>query len=300
MSRGGSKRGGERGQFDQQAGPDGWAVAGGSTGPPRPPPKAGDLTNFGKINKSATMTFGPSSVFAGKKENKGTTGRPESLSRTASNSNMFSMLSQNPEMAAEAASKSSRPPSRKTSVDLGQPGAPEPPTQRKRLNLLPRTKPAEEESTLASADAQEDGEVDDATMSMSEADAKKRIEEDSKEFFAVRNLEEAEVYFTNLTDEHHVRLVDKLVTTAIESKEADAQLVSDFFYHAGSKELCSPASFEEGFLLTAEILDDLAIDAPKAFDLMATMMKGANLDEERRIRVARKSADSDKLLALLS
>ncbi|KIM80372.1 hypothetical protein PILCRDRAFT_9567 [Piloderma croceum F 1598] len=31
---------------------------------------------------------------------------------------------------------------------------------------------------------------------MSEADVKKRIDEDSKEFFAARNLEEAEVYFT--------------------------------------------------------------------------------------------------------
>lgn len=30
---------------------------------------------------------------------------------------------------------------------------------------------------------------------MSEADAKKKIAEDSKEFFAVRNLDEAEVYF---------------------------------------------------------------------------------------------------------
>jgi translation initiation factor 4G len=135
---------------------------------------------------------------------------------------------------------------------------------------------------------------------MSEADAKKRIDEDSKEFFAVRNLEEAEIYFTNLTDEHRFRLVDKLVTQAIESKEADAQLVGDFFSRAVSKELCSQVSFEEGFLPTAEILDDIAIDAPKAFDLMAIMMKGADLDEEYQTRIAAKSMDSDKLLALLS
>ena len=297
MSRGGSRRGGERGQFDQQTGPDGWAVAG-SAGPPRPPPKAGDLSNFGKITKSQPMTFGPSSVFAGKKESKG--GRAESLSRTASSSNMFSMLSQNPELAAaEAASKASRPPSRKTSVDLGQSGVPEPPAQRRKLNLLPRSKPTEHESTPASAEVSEEGEVvEDGTMS--EADAKKRIDEDSKEFFAVRNLEEAEVYFTNLTDEHRFRLVDKLVTKAIESKEADAQLVGDFFSRAVSKELCSQASFEEGFLPTAEILDDIAIDAPKAFDLMAIMMKGADLDKEYQMRIAAKSMDSDKLLALLS
>lgn len=295
MSRGGSRRGGERGQFDQ-AGPDGWAVAGGANVPARPPPKAGDLSNFGKINKTAPMTFGPSSVFAGKKDTKA---RAESLSRTNSSSNMFSMLSQNPELAAEGAgSKSSRPPSRKTSVDLGQSGVPEAPTQRKRLNLLPRSKPTEEETAPTSNNPSDDEGSEDATMS--EADAKKKIDEDSKEFFAVRNLEEAEDYFAKLTPEHRFRLVDKLVASAIESKETDAQLVGDFFSRASSKDLCTPASFEEGFLPTAEILDDIAIDAPKAFNLMAIMMKGAGLDDERRGRIAGKSMDSEKLVGLLS
>lgn len=97
MSRGGSRRGGDRGDY-AQVGPDGWAVAG--NGPPRPPPKAGDLSKFGQISKSSPMTFGPGSVFAGKKESK-----RESLSRTSSSSNMFSMLSQNTESTAEASSK---------------------------------------------------------------------------------------------------------------------------------------------------------------------------------------------------
>jgi translation initiation factor 4G len=50
MSRGGSRRAGDRNEFSnpQQVGPDGWAVAGSGSGPPRPPPKAGDLSNFGK------------------------------------------------------------------------------------------------------------------------------------------------------------------------------------------------------------------------------------------------------------
>ncbi len=66
MSRGGSRRGGDHGEHPQ-VGPDGWAVAGGSSGPPRPPPKAGDLSNFGKISKSGTpMNSGPNSVFTGK------------------------------------------------------------------------------------------------------------------------------------------------------------------------------------------------------------------------------------------
>jgi len=134
---------------------------------------------------------------------------------------------------------------------------------------------------------------------MSETDAKKKINEDLKEFFAVRNLDEAEVYFTGLPAQFHFTLIDKLVTKAVESKEVDAKLVCDFFSRAVSKELCTPAAFEEGFMPTAEIIDDIAIDAPKAFQLFAIMLKGAELDETRRSSIASKSMDSDRLLTLL-
>ncbi|KAJ6627614.1 armadillo-type protein [Mycena sp. CBHHK59/15] len=75
---------------------DDGAAAGGNA--PRPPPKAGDRSNFGKINstvKGIPMTFGPSGVFSGKKDYK-----RESLSRKSLSSNMFSMLSQNPDAAS--------------------------------------------------------------------------------------------------------------------------------------------------------------------------------------------------------
>ena len=78
--------------------------------------------------------------------------------------------------------------------------------------------------------------------------------------------------------------------------------MADLFDRAYSRNLCSPASFEEGFAQTAEILDDIVIDAPKALDLFAIMLKGAHLheDEERRTRLASKSMDSDKLVDLLT
>lgn len=108
MSRGGSRRGGDRNEYPQ-VGPDGWAVAGGNSGPPRPPPKAGDLSNFGKISKgSGPMTFGPSSVFAGKKDAEN---KRESISRTSSSSNMFSMLSSQANEAADATPKGNAHPS---------------------------------------------------------------------------------------------------------------------------------------------------------------------------------------------
>jgi translation initiation factor 4G len=142
-----------------------------------------------------------------------------------------------------------------------------------------------------------------APPSMSEADAKKKIEEDVKEFFAIRNLEEAEAYFTALPAEHHFRLIDKLVTVAVERKIDDAQLVADLFKHVTDKNLCSVLALEEGLTPTVEILSDIAIDVPKAFDLMAVMIKGTPLinDEEKKSNLVSKCMDdSDKLMALLS
>ncbi|KAI0629420.1 armadillo-type protein [Trametes polyzona] len=297
MSRGGSRRGGDRGDH-QQIGPDGWAVAG---GPAARPPKAGDLSQFGKINKSTPMTFGPSSVFQKDKSKN----RESTLSRQGS-TNMFSTLSAILEIAAEVTSaKSSRPPSRKSSIDLGSGGAPEPAPQRKRLNLLPRSKPLEKsESTPAGSTAGSDDEGAESTTgpSMSVDEAKTRIEEDSKEFFSIRDVDEAEVYFTKLPAEHRHLLVDKLVTKAVESKEADAKLVAELFERAHAKNLCSPASFEEGFMPTAEIIDDVAIDAPKALDLFVIIMRGAHLyeDKERRARLITEPGDCVKLTSPLS
>ncbi|PSR73967.1 hypothetical protein PHLCEN_2v10230 [Hermanssonia centrifuga] len=223
--------------------------------------------------------------------------------------NMFSMLSQNAELANETQplAKSSRPPSRKSSIDLGSGGAPEAqaaPMQRRKLNLLPRSvqksDDKSEETPAASAAGSEDegGEV--AGSALSEEEAKKQIGEDIKEFFQIRDLGEAEVYFTKLPVEHRHRLVDQLVMSALEKKDADAELVANLFSRAASRNLCSPATFEEGFTPTVEILDDVAIDVPKAYPLFVTMAKGAGLDkdEERYTRLASKSSDSDKLLSM--
>ena len=93
-----------------------------------------------------------------------------------------------------------------------------------------------------------------------------------------------------------------MVSKAIELKEADGKLVAGVFARAVEKNLCSIPAFEEGFLPTAELLDDIAIYVPKAFQIMAVVMKGVRLDQdvERRTRIAQESMDSDKLLGLLA
>jgi translation initiation factor 4G len=77
--------------------------------------------------------------------------------------------------------------------------------------------------------------------------------------------------------------------------------VSDLFERAHAKNMCTLDAFEQGFLLVAEMLDDINIDAPKAFDLMAIMLKGSGItaDKARRARIADNSMNADKLVALL-
>ncbi|KAK0494867.1 armadillo-type protein [Armillaria luteobubalina] len=277
MFRGGSRRGGERGEYPQ-VGADGWAVASNNSAP-WPPPKAGDLSKFGQIsNKGAPFTFGPqSSIYAGKKDKR------ESVQRLNSSSqNMFSML--NNYSTAEATPKEM--------------------IQRKRLVLQPRSKPVEGQenaptTTESKGSSHEKAIAEPEPIEISDKDAQKKIEEDIKVFSTVRNLDEAEVYFTQLPAKHHTLLVDKLISFAVESKEADAQLVSDLFSRASTKNLCTIIDFETGFGGVLEFLEDIAIDAPMAFKLMATMMKGPAFDDGQRIRLASKT-DSVKLLGLLS
>jgi len=183
MSRGGSRRGVDRGEV--VIGPDGWAVAGGS-GPVKTTSKASDLSNFGKINKAApvSMTFGPSSVFS-KKDVKRDGG---SLSRTNS---IFHMLSQNPEIAAEVAqstsSRGSRAPSRTLSVDLSAGITAARPWLRSKLV----EGAAEEQEPSSEVDSEDKGENSGAP-SMSSQQAEEQIDKDVKEFFDARSITEGE------------------------------------------------------------------------------------------------------------
>ena len=213
----------------------------------RAQPKAGDLSQFGKI---APTSFAPTSIF--KSEKGDPKSRDSPMPRIASSSNMFSMLQSWDATVNPPTSKSSRPPIRKPSVDLA---------------------------------------------AISEGVAKSKIDEDVKEFFGIRMLDEAESYFSSLPTEHRHRLVDSLVMKSIEMKDPDVELVGDLFVRVREKNLCSPAVFEEGFNSLAELLDDLAVDVPKAWSYFAILLKGSGLDqdEERYARIAEKTMDPDRL-----
>jgi len=173
---------------------------------------------------------------------------------------MFSMLQSTDNVVDPPTNKSSRPPSRKPSVDLAAAAPPNPAPQRQRLRLLPRSKPLGEESKASTPAVSEDGSDDEGAdetgaltpAGMSEGEIKTRIEEDIKEFFGIRMLDEAESYFSSLPTEHRYWLVDALVMKSIEMKEPDVALVGDLFVRVREKDLCSPGVFEDGFNRLAE------------------------------------------------
>lgn len=292
MSRGGSRRGGDR---NQELGPDGWTMAGGS-GVPRPPAKVGDLSQFGKISKTiqgAPMNLGGPSNFYSKKGE-----RTKEPVRT----NMFSALSQGSDAVASSGDRPSRPPSRAENAEAG-PSVEAP--VRKRLVLQPRTKV--DDTPIPPAQAVPDGEYteepsDSVKTKMSEDDMKKKIDGDIKEFFHIRNVDDASQYFTDILSDYHHLLVERLVSYPMDHKAADAQLTADLLSKSLSLGVCSQEQMEKGFLPVAELMEEIVIDAPKAFEYLAVMVKGAQLDQDvaQRDRIAEKSGHKEKLISLLS
>lgn len=294
MSRGGSRRGEHSREFSQTIGPDGWTT----TGPPqpstRPPAKAGDLSRFGQINKQTQpSSLGPSAVF--KKESKRDA---PSLSRSSSSANMFSMLNNMDGAHFEPPpSRGSQPPSRKPSGDFTNSGIPGL-AGRKKLQLLPRSVPLEDgasspitpENDSDSDSEPEDGEIreEEEEVTMSRTDAERKVQEDVKELFAVRNLGEADEYFKALPSQHHDHLVDQIVMQALDRKESDATFVASFFERVSTNGHCDPASYEEGFSNAMSMLDDLSVDVPAAFKLMAIVVKGSQLPRETVEKLADK------------
>jgi translation initiation factor 4G len=243
-------------------------------------------------------------VFSGKKRTDPETRDPPT-SRTPSTGSNLSMLQSTDASVDPPTYETSWPPSRNSVAGALS----DPPIQRRRLQLLPRSNPVGEASKVSTAAVSGNGSDNEAAGEsgaltpaiMSEAEARAKSEEDTKEFFGIRMLDKAESYFSRLPMERRYALVDTLVMKSIEMKEPDVVLVSELFVRVREKELCSPGVFEDGFKGLAELLDDLAVDVPKAWQYFAILLRGSGLDqdEERRGRIAEKTMDPDKFNRLL-
>jgi translation initiation factor 4G len=199
---------------------------------------------------------------------------------------MFSMLNDvdiaavKPPPSSGSQPSSRRPNRDSTNTRLGSAGG------RRTLRLLPRTLPVgpgESESEPEGDEIRESEEV-----AMSREAAEKKVKEDVKELFAVRDLDEAEEYFKALPSVHHPHLIDQILMQVLDKKEADAKFVAGFFEQAAEKQLCTQSNFEEGFKGAMAPLDDLAIDVPAVFKLMAIAVQGAQLPMDAVERLSEK------------
>ncbi|KAG8832145.1 hypothetical protein FRC17_001935 [Serendipita sp. 399] len=121
---------------------------------------------------------------------------------------------------------------------------------------------------------------------MSEQQAKAKVEEDVKEFMQIRDFNEAVGYFESLPSHLRHLLVDRFVSRMMDSKEADIQLVLDLFAHVASLGVCSPEMFERGFGPTVEALDDIALDVPAAYTVVARLFRASRVSRDAVERLA--------------
>ncbi|KAG8772959.1 hypothetical protein FRC20_005384 [Serendipita sp. 405] len=196
-----------------------------------------------------------------------------------------------------------RQPNRRTSVDYvhldaavtaGSAG-------RRRLQLLPRTVGNQDGSANGvapeAASGTTEGHLDATSTSpleatieepplMSEQQARAKVEEDVKEFMQIRDFNEAVGYFESLPSNLRHLLVDKFASKTMDSKEADVMLILDLFTQVAASGVCSPNMFERGFGPSVEALDDIALDVPTAYSVVARLLRAARLSREAVERLA--------------
>lgn len=193
---------------------------------------------------------------------------------------------------------STRPPSRKASIDMSVSSLADGLPQRRKLQLQPRTHALASEtgsvkddggSALAPSEVGEDDTASNAasTTAVSAAatgpinadQAKRKVKEDVKEFLSLRSLSEGEGYFSSLPPEFRWHLVEELVHKAVDAKASDVQLIMDLFAAAAAKSLLDEVQFARGFESDIEFLEDTSTDSPSAYGNVAGLLKAAKLSQ---------------------
>ena len=159
---------------------------------------------------------------------------------------------------------------------------------RRKLQLLPRSVGV---PVASSVDPTEDFalgvtmEEPESLPSMSESQAKARVEEDVKELFQIRDLTEGIAYFETLPGEYRYLLVDKLISK-IDAKEFDVAFIEKLFARVVDAGACDGEMFERGFASTMTFLDDISVDVPTAYAVIARLLLAAKLSYDAIGRLA--------------
>lgn len=290
IARGSSRRGQNRSHTGTQRDPEASWIPSSQLG--RSVGKAGGVSLTSTVGSTSTVADSLRSPISAKSPPP--TSGIHSMSRLSSEPGTTRMT-RNPSEPGRTRSRrggdrggDTRQVNRRTSVDLVQLDAAVEAGSagRKRLQLLPRTigsipnttegdQPSE---ALLSSTVEE-------PPSMTEDQAKAKVEEDIKEFLQIRDLNEAVGYFESMPSNYRHLLVDKFVSK-MDSKDSDVALIMELFSLASTSGACSPTAFEQGFLPTVEALDDISLDVPNAYPVMARLLRASNLSRETVIRLA--------------
>ncbi|CAO1637709.1 unnamed protein product [Sympodiomycopsis kandeliae] len=284
-SRGGSRRGQQRGDFGPGGGPmghDGWTAVGAGAPPPPRPTRAGDMSGFGKIERSGSgrplsLGLAPNNVFA-KKQQKTSEDGSKPPSRTASSTNMFEMLGQ-----AESEQAAQQQQQQQAASGGGGGG------ERPKLKLAPRTKPypgstgeGDEEGEGEEEDDDEKKAGEDGAAELSEEDLKRKVDNDIKEFLAVRDVKEGALAMESLPASQRSEFIAKIVEVVLNKKEDDVRTVGRLFNEVRSSSLMDDSSFETGFKKSGmDMLDDISIDVPSVYKFMAILVVASGLPQDK-------------------
>ncbi|KAL1918217.1 uncharacterized protein VTP21DRAFT_3483 [Calcarisporiella thermophila] len=279
LTRSSSHRVGKERGTPQTPSTDGWSTVGGSSSVR----KAGDLGSFGRTERSkiqrSNLNLGPgssSNVFASLSASKsvkspsmeappkkGENGKPSSGSSSSpqiGTSNMFSAL------LAEGGSSE-----RQANVE-GE-VTPSPPTERKKLNILPRTKPLPEQQPAS------DAATAPSDTKLTQEEAEKKIKNALEEFWSVRNVEELIYCIKELDDAaFHVELLTSLVNSAVERKKEDVELTCKVLRQALSSDAVALDSVHKALAGLVEMIDDLSIDVPAAYSYVGQFLVASQVD----------------------
>jgi translation initiation factor 4G len=150
---------------------------------------------------------------------------------------------------------------------------------RRKLQLLPRSVGV---PVASSVDSNEDFplgvtmEEPEPLPSISESQVKVRVEEDVKELFQIHDLTEGIRYFETLPGEYRHLLVDKVISK-IDAKESDVSFIEQLFTRVVDAGMCNEETFERGFAPTTMVLDDISVDVPTAYVVIARLLLAAKL-----------------------
>lgn len=263
MERGGSRRG----QGREGPGADGWQA----TAPPRPQ-RAGDLASLGKIRStsgSPALMPGRAGKMAAKEES------PAPSTRAA---NPFELLAGGEEAGVS---------------ELSPPAEEKP--QRVPLKLAPRTvdanagasgaegapsSPRQSQQAGGADEDEEEGEVAEGDSAKMDESTKRSIDNSVKEYLGVRNIDEGKETFSALPERFRGELAKAFIVKVVDGKAQDVEAVAKLFEAISEASLVPQTAFRDAFVPTVTDLEDIATDAPKAFNNVADLMAAADLSEE--------------------